>query len=115
MSALAERIDEALRIVRATLGTKHEDAARADLAVQVAAARKEQAMAKVHAKSTLVCDAHECGSAVSGSGSGATHDEALRAARRRLVIVAEICGWSVSPHGATLDLCPVHKHLAVPK
>lgn len=40
VSASAERINEALRIVRATLGTKHEDAARADLAVAIAEARK---------------------------------------------------------------------------
>mgnify|MGYP000591381512 CR=1 FL=1 len=39
MSAAAERIDEALRIVRATLGTRHEDAARADLAEAIRVAR----------------------------------------------------------------------------
>lgn len=40
MSRSAERIDEALRIVRATLGTRHEDAARAELAVAIQAARE---------------------------------------------------------------------------
>lgn len=39
MSAAAERIDAALRIVRATLGTRHEPAARAVLAIAVQAAR----------------------------------------------------------------------------
>lgn len=35
----AERIDEALRIVRATLGTRHEPAARAELAEAIRRAR----------------------------------------------------------------------------
>lgn len=38
----AERIDAALRIVRATLGTQHEQAARAELAAAIAEARKER-------------------------------------------------------------------------
>lgn len=40
MSAAAERIDEALRIVRATLGTEHEPAARAELAEAIRRARR---------------------------------------------------------------------------
>lgn len=110
MSASAERINEALRIVRATLGTQHEQAARADLAVQVAAARKEQQMVY---RSRLKCDHPGCDRIAIGIGRGVDLDAAKKAARRAAVVLAEKHGWYVSPHGATLDLCDVHRHLAV--
>jgi len=72
-------------------------------------------MVKVYAGSVLKCDCAACSEFISCVRYGMTHDEALRAARRSAVIIAEGAGWYVSPHGATLDLCPAHKHLAVRK
>ena len=59
--------------------------------------------------SGLSCDYPGCTCRVEVTGRGATEQDAMRNARWNAVSRADRDGWYVSPHGATLDLCPQHK------